>query len=98
MGLALPFQVPVERFAIRQNLFTQQDTAAIAELSRPDAKLMSAVDLSQRLHARKQRFAAPDAGAFFWLKSVEGMPSESANASLCQIRRAFCKGVGLSAV
>lgn len=60
--------MPVERFAIRQKLFTQQDAAAIAELSRPDAKLMSAVDLSQRLHAREQRFAAPDAGAFFWLK------------------------------
>ncbi|MNN51210.1 hypothetical protein D3C81_1658340 [compost metagenome] len=55
--------MPVDGLAVRKLLFTQQNAATVAELSGPDAKLMTAVDLCQRLHAWKQRFAAPDASA-----------------------------------
>ena len=53
--------MPVKFPSVAELLFAQQNAAPVAQLSGPDAELMSAVDLRQRLHAGQQRFAAPDA-------------------------------------
>ena len=57
--------MPVVTAAIRQLLLTEQDPASVAQLAGPGAKLMAAVYLRQRGHAREQRFPAPDAGPAF---------------------------------
>jgi len=68
------FQMPVVTAAIRQLLLAEQDPASVAQLAGPGAKLMAAVYLRQRRHARKQRFAAPDTGPAFRRKQGVGHP------------------------
>ena len=57
-------QVPVDLAARVKALLAQQNAASVAKLTGPDAELMAAVNLRQRLHARQQRGAVPDAMAF----------------------------------
>ena len=56
---ACTLEMPVKFAAIIQTLFTQQDTAPVTELTRPDTKLMATVDLRQRLHAGQQCRTVP---------------------------------------
>ena len=59
------FQVPVHCLSIGKLLFAKQDPPPVSQLSGPDAELVPAVDLRQRLHARQQCFATKDASALF---------------------------------
>ncbi len=53
--------MPVNLAAIFELLFAQQNSAPVPKLAGPDTELVTAVNLGQGLHARKQRFTAPDA-------------------------------------
>lgn len=86
--------MPVVTAAIRQLLLAEQDPASVAQLAGPGAKLMAAIYLRQRRHARKQRFAAPDTGPAFRRKQGVGHPSCCASGALRQMSRALSNGVG----
>ncbi|MNU06897.1 hypothetical protein D3C72_2522530 [compost metagenome] len=55
--------MPVDGLSVRELLFAQQDATSIPKLSCPHTKLVAAIDLCQRAHAGKQRFASPYARA-----------------------------------
>ncbi len=64
--------MPVHRLSVSKLLLAEQDPSPVPQLSGPYAKLMSAVDLCQRLHAWQQGFAAKDASALFRRKQRFG--------------------------
>ncbi len=63
-GKSGALQMPVDFVFRAEALFAQQNAAAVAQLTGPDAELMSAIDLRKRLHPGQQRGAMPYAMAF----------------------------------